>query len=207
MFRGETMRKFLALIALLFAAGVCRDSLAMTVAMVTSCPAGMDQKVETVTGMFKVHVICDHVMFEIPVNMLNHDMLVNTEFAALSTGSDYVAPGSVVDNRVIRWVRRGNKLYLENVRYEMWAQDMTSLQRGVESASLRTVIKAFEIIMEGPEHAPVIDITGLFVSEVPDGFALEFMQYFHMNAIDAKRSFIETVKAFPQNIDIRYQQT
>ncbi len=202
-----TMRRIFFLILLLFAAMLGHPALAMTSAMVASCPAGMDQKVETVTGVFKVHVICDHVMFEIPAKMLNRDMLLNTEFAALSTGSDFVAPGSVVDNRVIRWVRRGNKLYLENVRYEMWAQNMSSLQRGVESASLRTVIKAFDIIMEGPGNAPVIDITAFFVSEVPDGFALEFMQYFHMNAVDPKRSFIESVKAFPQNIDIRFQQT
>ena len=203
----NAMKRLCLLVLVLLAAMICSPTFAMTSAMVASCPAGMDQKVETVTGMFKVHVICDHVMFEIPEKMLNRDMLVNTEFAALSTGSDFVAPGSVVDNRVIRWVRRGNKLYLENVRYEMWAQNMSSLQRGVESASLRTVIKAFDIIMEGPASAPVIDITTLFVSEVPDGFALEFMQYFHMNAIDPKRSFIESVKAFPQNIDIRFQQT
>ena len=200
-------KRICLMVPMLLAVALCTPAFAMTSAMVASCPAGMDQKVATVTGMFKVHVICDHVMFEIPENMLNRDMLVNTEFAALSTGSDFVAPGSVVDNRVIRWVRRGNKLYLENVRYEMWAQNMSSLQRGVESASLRTVIKAFDIIMEGPANAPVIDITTLFVSEVPDGFALEFMQYFHMNAIDPKRSFIESVKAFPQNIDIRFQQT
>jgi len=201
------MKKFFFLASALLAAMLCAPALAMTSAMVASCPAGMDQKVETLTGMFKVHVICDHVMFEIPAVMLNRDMLVNTEFAALSTGSDFVAPGSVVDNRVIRWARRGNKLYLEDVRYEMWAQNMPSLQRGVKSASLRTVIKAFDIIMEGPGKAPVIDITSLFISEVPDGFALEFMQYFRMNAIDPKRSFIESVKAFPQSIDIRFQQT
>ncbi len=195
------------LVSVLLAPVFSQPARAMTAAMVASCPAGMDQKVETLNGMFKVHVICDHVMFEIPSAMLNRDMLLNTEFAALSTGSDFVAPGSVVDNRVVRWVRRGNKLYLENVRYEMWAQDMSNLQRGVESASLRTVIKAFEIIMEGPDNAPVIDITALFVSEVPDGFALEFMQYFRMNSIDAKRSFIESVKAFPLNVDVRFQQT
>ena len=178
------MRRFFFLASVLLAAMLCRPAFAMTSAMVASCPAGMDQKVETVAGMFKVHVICDHVMFEIPAAMLHRDMLVNTEFAALSTGSNFVAPGSVVDNRVIRWVRRGNKLYLEDVRYEMWAQNMTSLQRGLKSASLHTVIKAFDIIMEGPGNAPVIDITAFFVSEVPDGFALEFMQYFRMNAID-----------------------
>ena len=203
----RSTRRFLFLVSTLFAAMLFRPAFAMTAAMVASCPAGMDQKVETVIGMFKAHVICDHVMFEIPAKLLNRDMLVNTEFAALSTGSDFVAPGSVVDNRVVRWVRRGNKLYLEDVRYEMWAQNKSNLQRGVESASLRTVIKAFDIIMEGPENAPVIDITGLFVSEVPDGFALEFMQHFRMNSVDAKRSFIQSVKAFPQNIDIRFYQT
>jgi hypothetical protein len=154
-----------------------------------------------------VHVICDHVLFEIPKPMLNRDMLVNTEFAALSTGSDFVAPGSVVDNRVVRWVRRGNKIHLEDVRYEIWAPNTPNLLRGVESATLRTVIRAFDIITEGPDGAPVIDITELFVTEVPEGFALEFMQHFSMDHVDAKRSFIETVKAFPQNIDIRFYQT
>jgi hypothetical protein len=119
----------------------------------------MDQKVETLSGMFNVHVVCDHVLFEIPKPMLNRDMLVNTEFAALSTGSDFVAPGSVVDNRVVRWVRRGNKIHLEDVRYEIWAPNMPNLQRGVESASLRSVIRAFDIITEGPDGAAVIDIT------------------------------------------------
>ena len=111
----RSMRRFLFLVSALFAAMLFPPAFAMTAAMVASCPAGMDQKVETVTGMFKAHVICDHVMFEIPAKLLNRDMLLNTEFAALSTGSDFVAPGSVVDNRVVRqtlpsaleWLWRG----------------------------------------------------------------------------------------------------
>ena len=65
------MRKFLSLISLAVAALFCRPVFAMTSAMVASCPAGMEQKVTTVTGMFLIHVICDHVMFEIPAAMLN----------------------------------------------------------------------------------------------------------------------------------------
>lgn len=201
------MTRLFVLAIVCLAALLCRPAFGMTSAMVASCPAGMEQKVETISGMFKVHVICDHVLFEIPKPMLNRDMLVNTEFAALSTGSDFVAPGSVADNRVVRWVRRGNMIHLEDVRYEIWAPNTPNLQRGVEAASLRTVIRAFDIITEGPDGAPVIDITGLFVTEVPEGFALEFMQHFSMDHVDPKRSFIETVKAFPQNIDIRFYQT
>ena len=82
-----------------------------------------------------------------------------------------MAPGSAVDNRVIRLTRLGNKVYLEDVRYEIWARKQSNLQRGVEAASLRTALRAFDIIREGKGGAPIIDITGILVNEVPAGFA------------------------------------
>jgi Met-zincin/Domain of unknown function (DUF5117)/Domain of unknown function (DUF5118) len=179
----------------------------MKASEVAPCRPNMPQRMVSLPGMFMVHVVCDHVLFEIPIKMLDRDMLVNTEFAALSTGSDYVAPGSVVDSRVVRWVRRGNKVYLEDVRYEMWAPNMPNLQRGVEQASLRPVIRAFDAVAEGADGAPIIDVTGLFATDVPDGFGQQFKRHFRMTGVDPKRSYIERVKAFPRNIEIRFYQT
>jgi hypothetical protein len=177
------------------------------VANAASCPLGSKPKIQTLQGMFTVHVVCERLLFEIPPAMLNRDILANTEFAALSTGSDYVAPGSAVDNRVIRLVRVGNKVYLEDVRYEIWARKQTNLQRGVEAASLRTVLRAFDVIREGKGGAPIIDITGILVTEVPAGFALDLMRHFRMRMVDPRRSYIQRVKAFPESIDIRFYQT
>jgi hypothetical protein len=179
----------------------------MNIGEVMPCRPNMPKEVQTLSGLFRVHVVCDHVLFEIPLDKLERDMLVNVEFAALSTGSDYVAPGSVAHNGVIRWVRRGNKVFLETVKYDMWAENAPSLQRGVEAASLGTVIKTFEAVGEGKDGAPIIEITPLFTSEVPLGFASEFKRHFHMQDIDGKRSYIEDVKAFPNNIGIRFYQT
>jgi uncharacterized protein DUF4953/uncharacterized protein DUF5117/uncharacterized protein DUF5118 len=179
----------------------------MKASEVAPCRPNMPERMVSLKGMFTVHVVCDHVLWEIPLKMLGRDMLVNTEFAALSTGSDYVAPGSVVDSRVVRWVRRGNKVYLENVRYEMWAPNMANLQRGVEEASLRTVVRAFDAVAEGADGAPIIDVTGLFATDVPEGFGREYKQHFRMTAVDPKRSYIQSVKAFPRNIEIRFYQT
>jgi Met-zincin/Domain of unknown function (DUF5117)/Domain of unknown function (DUF5118) len=180
---------------------------AMNASEVAPCRPNMPERMVSLPGMLTVHVVCDHVLFEIPLNMLDRDMLVNTEFAALSTGSDYVAPGSVVDSRVVRWVRRGNKVYLENVRYEMWAPNMANLQRGVEDASLRTVIRAFDAVAEGNGGTPIIDVTGLFATDVPDGFGREYRQHFRMTSVDPKRSYIQSVKAFARNVEIRFYQT
>lgn len=185
----------------------CAAADGMKASEVAPCRPNMPERMVSLQGMFTVHVVCDHVLWEIPLKMLGRDMLVNTEFAALSTGSDYVAPGSVVDSRVVRWVRRGNKVYLENVRYEMWAPNMANLQRGVEEASLRTVVRAFDAVAEGADGAPIIDVTGLFATDVPDGFGREYKQHFRMTGVDPKRSYIQSVKAFPRNIEIRFYQT
>jgi hypothetical protein len=182
-------------------------ALAINASDVAPCRPGLPQQLRTLKGLFTVHVVCDHVLYEIPLDMLDRDMLLNTEFAALSAGTEKLAPGAVVENRLVRWTRRGNKVYLEAVQYEMRAEHMSNLQRGVEAASLRPVIKAFEAIAEGENGAPVIDVTGLYVTDVPEGFAQEFKTYFRMSTIDPKRSYIETVKVFPRNVEMRYFQT
>ena len=160
-----------ALVMAILAALLCGNALGATMAIVTPCPAGKEPEKQTLQGLLTVHVICDRVIFEIPPAGLNRDILVNTEFAALSTGSDFVAPGSAVDNRVVRLIRRGSKIHLEDVRYEILAQKQPNLQRGVEANSLRTVIRVFDVIGEGPGGAPQIDVTDVFTSEVQIGRA------------------------------------
>jgi hypothetical protein len=201
------MKRWLKVVVSVVVLGCAATAHAMKASEVAPCRPNMPERMVSLPGLFTVHVVCDHVLFEIPLTMLDRDMLLNTEFAALSTGSDYVAPGSVVDSRVVRWVRRGNKVYLENVRYEMWAPNMANLQRGVEDASLRTVLRAFDAVAEGNDGTPIIDVTGLFATDVPDGFGREYKQHFHMTAVDPKRSYIQTVKAFPRNVEIRFYQT
>ena len=198
--------RIVVLLSMLLATLFCRSAFGVATAVVASCPAGQE-KTQTLRGMVTVHVVCDRVLFEVPAGAFGRDILINTEFAALSTGTDFVAPGSVVDNRVVRFIRRGNKVYLEDVRYELWARQQPNLQRGVEAASLRTVIKTFNVVREGEGGAAVIDITSILVDEVPAGFALDLMRHFRMVAVDPKRSYIDTVKVFPQNVDIRFYQS
>jgi hypothetical protein len=185
----------------------CGRAFGAAQAVVASCAPGKETPAQTLVGLLKVHVICDRVIFEIPLAGLNRDLLVNTEFAALSTGTDFVAPGSVVDNRVVRLIKLGNKIYLEDVRYEILSREQPNLQRGVEAASLRTVIRVFDIIGEGPSGEPQIDVTSVFTNEVPAGFALDLMRHFHMRSVDPKRSYVQTVKAYPGSIDVRFYQT
>jgi len=170
------------------------------------CKPGSDDPIVTHKGLFKVHLVCDHLLLEIPDRMYKRDMLLNTEFAGLSGSSEFIAPGTLVDNRVVRWVRRGNKVGLVVVEYEIASARTPGIERAVEATSLPSIVKVFNIVGRGTGGDAVIDVTALFTSP-PSGFALGFMKHFGVRDIDPERSFIEGVKAFPDNIGIRFYQT
>jgi hypothetical protein len=203
---GDTVRFLLGVVTIaLFA---CFGALqAADVAKLVDCPSRFPGKVETQDGMFRTHFVCDRVLLEIPTGMLDRDLLLNTEFVALSTGTDYAAPGTLVDNRVVRFVRRRAKVDLFSLRFELSARELPRLQQAAKAAQLPTALMSFDILGEGGQGAPIIDVTPLFVSEVPPGIGLGFKKRFEMHSIDAKRSYVERVKAFPNNVRIYYYQT
>ncbi len=204
--KGITM--FIRLPQILFAlVAFVPAAFAMNASDVASCPPAMERKMETLSGLFKIHVVCDQVFFEIPKAVLGKDLLVTTEFAAVSVSTAEAAPGEVVFNGLLRFVRRGNRVFLERVQYDIWAFMAPNIQRGVEAAQLGTVIKTFEVKYEGDDGAPVIEMTALFVTEVPDGFGQEYRSQFRVSTVDPKRSYIARVKAFPHNASVRFYQT
>jgi len=180
---------------------------AVEVARLVSCVGPAQGRVETQDGMFRTHLTCDRILFEIPAVLLDQDLLLNTEFVALSTGADYTAPGALVDNRVVRFVRRRGKVHLVSLRFAISARDEPRLQQAVKAAQLPTVLMSFDILAEGSDADPIIDLTPLFVSEVPEGIGLGFKKQFGMHSIDPRRSYIDRVKVFPNNVRVYYYQS
>ena len=180
---------------------------ALDIARLVPCVGPAQGRVETHEGMFRTHLTCDRILFEIPDVLLDRDLLLNTEFVALSTGADYTAPGALVDNRVVRFVRRRGKVHLVSLRFAISARDAPRLQQAVKAAQLPTVLMSFDILAESREANPIIDLTPLFVSEAPEGIGLGFKKHFGMHSIDPKRSYVDRVKVFPNNVRVYYTQS
>src|SRR5215831_14886487 len=167
---------------------------------VQPCTPSKPHEVHVLPGFINVHIECERVLLEIPTAMLGRDMLMATEFAALSTGTSEYAPGTSVSNRVVRWLRRGNRVYADIPRFDAWARNAPSLQEGILEAALPTVLAALDVVREGDGGAAIVDVTPLFTSGVPSGFALEFMRHYHMISVDPMRSYVQGVRAFPTNL-------
>jgi hypothetical protein len=171
------------------------------------CASNAAPETSTLESFLIVHVVCSDVLLEIPAPMLDRSILFYTEFAALSTGGSEYAPGSAIDSRVMRWWRVGSKVALITASYDNWAGESSALQRGVEDVSLPTVVAVFDVVKESAGGAPIIDITSLFTTNPPAGFALEFKRHYRMAHVDGRRSMVQSVRAFPRNIAFGFYQT
>lgn len=152
------------------------------------------------TGLFTVDRIGDKVLFEIPKDQLGQEMLLVTEVAARSAGPDPNNDfgGRPIDNRVVCWTRRANKMYLSSVDYSVRADDDLSIHQGIEAATLAPIIMEFDVLAEGNDQTAVIDATKLFTSDPPEFSVKDTVGG---KALDPDRSYLDLVKAFPTNIE------
>ena len=155
------------------------------------------KEAKTQTGMFKVHRLDDKVYWEIPANLMGRDFIWQAELAQLPKGLAY--PGAVLGLHVISFSRRNNKLFMRERSFDERAMGDSGTKTGVQQSTVNPIIMSFDIQTEGPDKAPVIEATPLFTSDqlFPVGSRIG------MAGVDPSRSYIDKVKAFPQNIETR----
>jgi len=67
-------------------------------------------KTKTKDGLFKVHQVDEKFYYEIPEKLYGRDMLMYNEIAQAPPGVGY--SGSPGNTRMVRWERRGNRIFL-----------------------------------------------------------------------------------------------
>ncbi|MCO5297411.1 MAG: zinc-dependent metalloprotease [Fimbriimonadaceae bacterium] len=152
---------------------------------------------KTQTGLFAVHRIGDKVLFEIPKQALGAEMLWTTEIAESPLGG---FGGTQLGDNVVRWTRRENKIFLRKVSHSIRAADDAAIKIAVAAASVEPIIAAFDVEAEGEGGSAVIDVTKFFTSDPQDFSAKRAV---NGGNVDASRSYIDSVKAFPTNIETR----
>jgi uncharacterized protein DUF4953/uncharacterized protein DUF5117/uncharacterized protein DUF5118 len=160
------------------------------------------KEAKTDEGVFKIHTIKDKIYYEIPKSELNKEFLWVSQIARTTLGVGY--GGQAAGNRVVRWERKGNRVLLRNISYDVVADPKLPVSRAVQAANNDTIIMAFNIEAFGKDDAVVIDATRLFTSEVTEFSARTRLR---ARGFDASRSFIEKTKSFPTNIEVEVSQT
>jgi len=148
-------------------------------------------------GIFKVHQVKDRHFFEIPKNMLNKEFLWVSQISRTTLGVGN--GGDPLGNSVVRWERVDNKVHLRTINYRYTAGSNERVNLAVQAANNDTILMTFNIAAFGPEDAPVIEVGRLFTTDV---FEISARQRLGATALDASRTYIEKITAFPENINI-----
>src|SRR4051812_1323253 len=148
------------------------------------------------SGVFTVHRIKDRLYYEIPKEQLGREFLWVRQIKSTTLGAGQ--GGQAAGNRVVRWERRGDRVFLRSVSYEISSDPKAPIARAVRDANYDPIVMAFNIEALGKDDAPVIEVTRLFTSDVP-----EFSGRARVRArtFDQSRSFVDRTAAFPQTIE------
>jgi hypothetical protein len=157
---------------------------------------------KTDEGIFKVHRIKDRVYYEIPKTVLGREFLWVSQIAKTTLGAGY--GGQSAGNRVVKWERRGDRVLLRAVSYDVIADPKTPISKAVEAANYNPIVMAFNIEAIGKEDAPVIEVTRLFTTDVTE---FSGRTRVGARAFDASRSFVERAVSFPENIEVEATHT
>ena len=153
-------------------------------------------------GIFTVHRVGERFYYEIPVNQLNKEFLWVSQIARTTVGAGQ--GGQAVGNRVVKWERRNNRVFLRSISYDIVADRKTPIAQAVEAANNDAILMAFNVEAVGKDDAPVIDVTRLFTTEVPEFSGRSRVR---SRQFDGARSFIERAVSFPENIEVEATHT
>ena len=150
------------------------------------------------TGVFTVHRIKDKVFYEIPASELGKEFLWVTQIARTTLGVGY--GGQAAGDEVVRWERRGTRVLLRKVSYDIVADKALPISRAVAAANFDPIVMSFNLEAIGKDDAVVIDVTRLFTTELPE---LSVRPRLRARGFDTSRAFVERASSFPTNIEVQ----
>ncbi|MFV8225018.1 zinc-dependent metalloprotease [Christiangramia aquimixticola] len=164
---------------------------------------------KTDKGLFTVHQVDNKYFYEIPDSLFNREMLTVTRIAKTASGIGF--GGGKQNTQVHRWQKKGDKVLLRVVSYDIYAADSLPVHEAVVNSNFEPIIQSFDVKTIGKDSlskSTVIEVTDLYTKDVqalglPDGTRKRYK----VSRLDESRSYIDTIRSYPQNIEIRHVKT
>ncbi|WP_299526407.1 zinc-dependent metalloprotease [Winogradskyella sp.] len=158
-------------------------------------------------GLFTVHTLDDKFYYEIPDSLFDREMLMVTRIAKTASGIGF--GGGKQNTKVLRWQRKGKKVVLRVVSHQVFAADSLPVHEAVVNSNFEPVLATFPIKAYSKDSTSiVIDVTPLFSKDVKAlGFPQARRQSYRITRLESDKSFIESVKSYPRNIEARHVKT
>ena len=158
-------------------------------------------------GLFKVHKVKDKYYYEISDSLLGRDMLMVTRIVKMAT--ELPLSRHKMSEQVLKWEKFENNIFLKQASYSKFANDSLPISIAVSNSNFEPIISSFKIAVKNKDHnSYVIDVTNLYKSDVKMfGFPQSSRKGYKISSLDSKLSFIESIRSFPLNIEVKHIKT
>jgi len=164
---------------------------------------------KTDKGLFDVHKVKEDYFYEIPDSLMGREMLMVSRIAKTAAGIGF--GGGKINTQVMRWEKKGNKVYLRIVSHDVVANDSLPVKEAVVNSNFEPVLYSFDVKSNRKDSivtATVINVTDLFNKDVNAlGIPESYKKRYKVSKLDSDRSFIESLKSYPLNIEARHIKT
>lgn len=166
---------------------------------------------EVQEGLFHVIAKDGKTYFELPMDLLEKEILVVSRISGFVKGLNFGGAGTKSrPQQVIRWQKHGEKLLLRSVSYNSVADADNPVYESVKNNNFEPIVATFDVETMGKDSMTyVADVTKLFATDVPMIGAMSDRQRknFGIRGLDKSRSMVMYTKAFPKNVEVRHVLT
>ena len=149
------------------------------------------------------------IYFEIGSDLLDKDLLMVTRFVQFPANFQaYQNAGSKTSEQLIHFSKKGTQIVLTQKSYVNIADQEDPIAQSVAQNNFPPILASFSIKNKETDRF-LIDVSSYFNSDSPGFNILRASQkkQFGIGSVDTKRSFIDSVKSFPENVEIRHTLT
>lgn len=172
-------------------------------------------KAITSRGLFTIHKVDDKYYLELPVKLLERDILVLNRVSKSSVEAPKAFNGYAGDqigDNVIRFEKGpSNKVFIKNISYKVNPDSTKQMFRSVQNSNIQPIALAFDVKAYAPDSLGkgiVIEITdNILADNEIFGFGVGAKPQFQAGAFQADKSYILSVKPYPTNVEIKTVKT
>ncbi|MCI5082780.1 MAG: zinc-dependent metalloprotease [Saprospiraceae bacterium] len=166
---------------------------------------------ETDEGLFTVHKVKSKYYFEIPVDLLENEILIVSRISGFVKDLNFGGAGMKSrPQQVIRWQQKDEKILLRSVSYNSVANFEDPIYKSLRNNNFEPVVESFDLATYNEDSTAVVfEVSKLFTEDIAMIGALSDSQRknFQIKGLDKGRSFISHMKSFPQNVEVRHVLT
>ena len=163
-------------------------------------------------GLFNSYKVDGKYFFEIPDSILNREMLVVTRLSKTPAGLKSFGQqygGEESNDQVWKWERHDKQIFIRVPSYSIRADSTSDMYQSVKNSNLDVVLASFDIKAYNKDTTGVvIDVSDFYNGDIAAiGISDQLKKAYKILAVDNSRSFIDTIKSFPINVETRVLKT